>query len=555
MKKHLACPEYKVGLALQSTESITMFLEPDNLDHPLQLATEILKLINSYVENKAKEHTVVLDQFKKASQTTLPETLIATIEKFQNFYSRPVVLTLPYRRFTFSLEISPYKLALIVNILISFVAAIDFWLLASEAIGGKARATVNDFDSEFYTSWKEFSPQEFKKDFFAKDISSSPNIVLLLSMNIICSFMKLCDFFDHKNIVERTLGTTVDLLHMLVFGIPMVIFNEEISLNPMTYSNLSNRFDKMMQYFDSRYNGIKRKEHQASIDTYCVTSSIAISEITFSGLFLIINNIGILLTQLIEKSISAQEPVLKKVAYEKTNLETWIERSTAELLKKVSEQNLTPEDKEELDQTIKKLAMENLIEMLEKTSNPPHETSDTEALLNQKLMDLLAKVKTESATKENSDYTIKIKFENIARTVEDFVGMEVPLFPVLHLEAGETIFGIRELSCITSSEVRMPKDPYFQETEKDRNSLNTLIKQLLRGETGYINNRSTTSVENDPRIEAYPIQFSKELFPAFLFLSLIQKIIEGIEEIEELPNSALNLQSLSRRPVAFVPQE
>ena len=302
-------------------------------------------------------------------------------------------------------------------------------------------------------------------------------------------------------------------------------------------------------------NRIKRKEHQASIDTYCVTSSIAISGITFSGLFLIINNIGILLTQLIEKSISAQEPVLKKVAYEKTNLETWIERSSAELLKKVSEQNLTPEDKEELDQTIKKLAMENLIEMLEKTSNPPHDTSDTKALLNQKLMALLAKVKTEYATKENSHCTVKRKFENIARTVEDFTGMEVPLFPVLHLEAGETIFGIRELSCITSSEVRMPKDPYFQETEKDRNSLNTLIKQLLRGETGYINNRSTTSVENDPRIEAYPIQFSKELFPAFLFLSLIQKIIERIEEIEELPNSALNLQSLSRRPVAFVPQE
>jgi len=441
--------------------------------------------------------------------------------------------------------------------------------LVSEAIGGKARAAVNHFADSFYTTSEGLSPQEFKKDFFAKDIPSSPNMALLLSMNIICSFMKLCDVIDHKDIVEHNVDRAICLFHMLVFGIPMMrIFNEEISLNPMTYPNLSSRFDKIMQHFvkGSPFS-LEEELHytKASIDIYCIHSLTTILAITFPGLFLIINNIGILerlkeLTLLIQKSISAQEPVLKKVDYEKTNLETWIERSSAELLKKGSEQNLTTKDKEELDQTIKKLAMENLIKMLEKTNNPPHDTRvlrerSTEALLNQKLMALLTKVKTEYATKENSHHTVKTKFENIARTIEDFTVMEVPLFPVLHLEAGETVFGIRELTGIQSCEVRMPKDPYFQETEKDRNRLNTLIKQLLKEETGSINNRSTTLLEYDPRIEAYPIQFSKELFPAFLFLRLIQKVIEGIEEIEVLPTSSLNSQSLSRRPAARGAQE
>jgi len=116
----------KKQLALNTEPINPIFVEPENLGHPLQLATAILKLINSCVENKAKEHTVTLDQLKKASQPTLPETLIATVEKFQNYYFRPVVLTLTCTRFPFSLQTSHYKLALMANILNSVVAAISF---------------------------------------------------------------------------------------------------------------------------------------------------------------------------------------------------------------------------------------------------------------------------------------------------------------------------------------------------------------------------------------------------------------------------------------------
>jgi len=60
MKKHLACPistnEIRLEISeIPETRPINpIFVEPDNLAHPLQLAKEILELINPYVKTKTE---------------------------------------------------------------------------------------------------------------------------------------------------------------------------------------------------------------------------------------------------------------------------------------------------------------------------------------------------------------------------------------------------------------------------------------------------------------------------------------------------------------------
>jgi len=343
---------------------------------------------------------------------------------------------------------------------------------------------------------------------------------------------------------------------MSVLSFALLVFEHpETSFNPTAFSTLSHQFDQIIQDFDKSDSKPNSYSKDLSIEPYCTLSSIAISGAVSHSLFLLIINNEILnvLKKLTQKFVSLPETMSDKLNAEKERLETWI-ADIADFsktpLKKVSEQKLTAKNKEELNQTIKKLAIDTLIEMLAKTINLPRGTSDFSqrspaATLEQKLHVLFRKITDEQIQEGDSPESIERKFNNIKSLLEDrILLMGIPLFPVLHLEP-EMVSGIREMPAIHPSETRIPRDPSFQEIQADRDRLNSLIKQLLKGETGYINNRSATSLVVHPERRSYPIQFSKELFPAFLFLNMIQKVIE---EIEALPTSTFNLQDLSRPP-------
>jgi len=592
MKKYLACSEIRLSISeISEIPEIRpidpIFVEPDNLAHPLQLAEKILKLINSYVENQVQEHKAILKQLKEASQPTLKETSIATIEKFQNFYSRPVALTLPCRRFPFSLSISPYQLALIASVLTSASTMISYhyvqysqemnkekisldkvlveYINSKSLIHSDLLVTRSEFEKQFDEG---FDPANFRKDFFKKAFYSSENSIggaytinagcaILPMLSAVISYLNFStsvnlNFRDFRRIVV----IPGSLIHSSLF-VMMSVLAPESFLNTMTYPNLSHRFDQVIQRLDKISHRISLPTYSKdlSIETCCRLYSMMTLGITFSALFLIINQIGILdklklLINTLSPTTPPQESILTKLNTEEARIKTDINHLLTPRLEDIEQQNLTDENKEKLNQLIKKLTIDTLIEMLNRTINLPLGTSDFSqrspaATLEQKLHVLFRKITDEQIQEGDSPESIERKFNNIKSLLEDrILLMEIPLFPVLHLEP-EMVSGIREMPAIHPSETRIPRDPSFQEIQADRDRLNSLIKQLLKGETGYINNRSATSLVVHPERRSYPIQFSKELFPAFLFLNMIQKVIE---EIEALPTSTFNLQDLSRPP-------
>lgn len=561
MKKQLACPKQTESVGfIHPTEMIGILGEivvlveesasinstvrgiPDNT---LKLAQEILESIEETCDQEKINYLKKLVELKKCFP--ISEKIISQIEKFQNFNSS-VSASRAYRYL---------KLLEASVILMSFLSAI---------IGLTYISLVNRNPLPFIRASAERYPRyrNFKEDFFKKSLANNPlQLISILigqaSYFLLSAAMEVPIERRPQHFLYRYHNFLYQYRHfsylMSVFSLAILVFkNPETSFNPAAFSTLSHQFDQIVQDVDKLDSKPESYSKDLSIETYCTLSSISIAG-TVSVLVLNLikyNELLNILKKLIQKFISPPDPmldVIKIVIDEKTKIETCVNNSAVTLLKKVSEQHLTREDKEKMASHLKTLAINKLIEMLEKEINPPRgiiNFSQRGSTLNQKLRLLLEKVKKEQIQKEDEHETIERTFNNINSILKDAITLEIPLFPVLHLEPEEMLLGIRELSAIHISETQIPRrNPSFQETQETQENtvrLNSLIKQLFRGETGYVNNRAATSLADHPERKSYPVQFSKKLFPAFLFLNIIQKVIE---KIEELATSELSLKRIS----------
>lgn len=538
MKKKIS---FSIQKPLTEEDKIESRLSNSSAIDMNKIAQEMLEKIKGYAEKENLSYEQTLTKLKKTYSASLLEKSIDQIEKFQNFYSKPVRL-FKFNN-SYSLMVSPYQMALNVNLLTFFLGFCFYWnTFMLENSSPKELLFIENLP----TDKKDY--KSFKRDFYTKNFFKAENDYHPYETVWRCAvglaevsnfFSQFIIFLMPKNEDVAIYKNMISFVQSCLFGI-IVETNPEPSLNPLlSYSNLSLHFDHLIKEIDTLDSKPEFYSQDLSIDTYCTSSLMTILGLMASLLPTVIVEIEILdgLKKLIQKFIPIKEDsIVKKIKDETEKIEKDIKEFSKECVKNIKKHHFTSELYKTLNLFIKQLAIQAILDTLETTiclsSHSLDFSQRSTHKLNIKLKLLTQKIKTEIMAEEN--LTVHEKFYRITTLLQDIKTCQMLVFPAIHLEMDTHFFGIRDLTCLRPYETRVTPIDDFQDIESDidiesdRKKLNYLIKKLINGDLGVINNRSYS---HNPQ-NAYEIQFSKELFKSLLLIKGIIICIQNIEDLE-----------------------